>query len=103
LNKEERSETDKNRERRKKKKFQKSKRIAQEEKSKLKGLGSRNIKIAEKLTKKSKEMDSSNVNLKELKSSKAFFSKLQDESQLKNTRKTKRPEPKVLSAKRFKL
>lgn len=85
--KEERTSTDKNRERRKKKKKQHLRRLAQEEKARRKGLGLRNIKLAEGIVKsQQKANDNSNVdnystssqNKKELKSSKAFFAKLQE-------------------------
>jgi U3 small nucleolar RNA-associated protein MPP10 len=80
----ERTETDRKRERRQKKKGQKLKRISREEKAKLKGLGLRNIKLAENISKSNKRKKSEDgiesfENSKELKSSKAFFAKLQNQ------------------------
>jgi len=111
----ERSDTDRKRERRQKKKKQKFKRIAQEERAQLKGLGHRNVKLAENIVKSSKGNKKSNSskdptesfqNTKELKSSKAFFAKLQNQvqTQIKEVKnKKKASDPTKLSAKRFKM
>ena len=108
--KSEMSSTDRNRERRTKKKKQKLKRLAQEEKAKLKGLGLRNIKLADNIVKandKSKSktaLDDEKVNQKHLKSSKAFFAKLQEQVQTHVKGISKRKQPvKQLSAKKFKM
>ncbi|ODM96481.1 U3 small nucleolar ribonucleoprotein MPP10 [Orchesella cincta] len=109
--KEERTDTDRKRERRKKKKKQHIKRLIQEDKARTKGLGLRNIKLADGIVKSQKSKtsnDSSNhQNTKELKSSKAFFAKLQESAaaHISNVAKRKKAlnETNKASAKKFKL
>lgn len=114
----ERSTTDKKRERRKKKKKQHLKRLKQEETARLKGLGLRNIKLAEGIIKQNAKKSAAGVqgystnqqSAKELKSSKAFFTKLQEGAtahinkvaKRKNMPKETNSSPKF-SAKKFKL
>jgi len=104
----ERSKTDMKRERRLKKKKQHLKRLAQEEKARARGLGMTSIKLAENVVKKAiKEgrVEKAPRN-KELKSSKAFFAKLQDQVTTHIDKVAKRKQEtksKSLSAKKFKL
>jgi len=85
------------------------KRLSQEEKARAKGLGLRNIKLAESVVKKSKKgsADESQHNNKELKSSKAFFAKLQEQVHTHIDKVAKKNKAslaaKVISAKRYKL
>jgi len=94
------------------------KRLAQEEKARMKGLGLRNIKLAEGIVKSQQKIkdnsnddsySTSNQNRKELKSSKAFFAKLQEgaASHIDKVVKRKAASNKTLkpdlSAKKFKL
>ncbi|CAG7835881.1 unnamed protein product [Allacma fusca] len=107
----ERTDTDRKRERRQKKKTQKLKRISREEKAKLKGLGLRNIKLADNISKSNKRAklgdgNESFENSKELKSSKAFFNKLQNQvdSHIKKVVvKKKKSDVTKLSPKKLKL
>lgn len=108
--KSERTSTDKKRERRLKKKKQHLKRLSQEEKARAKGLGLRNIRLAESVVKKSKRAtndDSNLLNSKELKSSKAFFAKLQEQvsSHISKVAKKNKAsmDAKVISVKKYKL
>ncbi|CAL8083661.1 unnamed protein product [Orchesella dallaii] len=113
--KEERTDTDKKRERRKKKNKQHLKRLILEDTCFQKGLGLRNIKFANHVVKQNKSTSnrhSDHQYIKELKSSKAFFAKLQDtvNTQIKNVtdRNRKRAQsikidPCTISAKKFKL
>jgi len=107
----ERSSTDMKRERRLKKKKQHLKRVDREERTRLKGLGLRNVKLADNIISRKKGKKGEEGVLpsttKELKSSKAFFDKLQDkvQTQIKEKlTKSKKSEPKKSpQAKRFKL
>jgi hypothetical protein len=105
----ERTETDKKRERRVKKKKQHVKRVDREERAKLKGLGLRNIKLADNIKKKNKKVDTADEgfhNTKELKSSKAFFNKLQEQvqTQIRDTLvRKKKSASKAITPKRFKM
>jgi hypothetical protein len=105
----ERTKTDMKRERRLKKKKQHLKRLAQEEKARARGLGMTNVKLAESVVKKAKKDGKPDhvQQSKELKSSKAFFAKLQDQVTTHIDKVAKRKQEveksKSLSAKRFKL
>jgi len=105
----ERTDTDKKRERRIKKKKQHVKRIAREEKARAKGISLEHVTFADKKSKKSaaKSVEDEGFHHgKELKSSKAFFSRLQQEaqSQIKGTLAVKRKkDTSKLVAKKFKL
>jgi U3 small nucleolar RNA-associated protein MPP10 len=103
----ERTKTDMKRERRLKKKKQHLKRLSLEEKARAKGLAGTSIKLAENVVKKRGKSDNASPSNKELKTSKAFFAKLQDQVTTHIDKVAKRQQDtakaKSLSAKRFKL